>query len=138
ADRGGIDVWGATWPPFRRKLVALLASLEAGPWYPISDLATWLAARDLDMLGDTVRIAISRPLDPALDDTARRRMAIAAVIEETLTTSFHWFGLVELGVAPRQRGAIRITPALLDIAESRSPGPATETRAPALTVTEKG
>ena len=83
----------------------ILASLEAGPWYPISDLATWLAARDLDMLGDTVRIAISRPLDPALDDTARRRMAIAAVIEETLTTSFHGCGLVELGVAPRQRGS---------------------------------
>jgi hypothetical protein len=118
--RDGIEIWGATWPPFRRKLVALLATLKTDAWYSIPELSHWLAARDLDMLGDTVRIAIARPIDPSADDAVRRRAALAAVIEETLTTSFTWLGLVELGLIPRQQGALRVSSTVQALAETRA------------------
>lgn len=108
--REEIEVWGAEWAPFRRRLLAHLTGLADDAWYPIEAVATWLAARDPELLGSTLTVATAR--SPAeTDEAARRRAAIAEVVSVTLETAVSWFGLIELTGTGRQPRAMRLTPA---------------------------
>ncbi|MEA2582600.1 MAG: hypothetical protein QOF33_685 [Thermomicrobiales bacterium] len=110
--REDVDVWGAEWVPFRRKLLVHLASLADDTWYGREELAGWLAARDPEMLGATFTVATARHVGPAEDgDTGRRRAAIAEVTTVTLETAFRWFGFVEVAESGRKGPLVRLTPA---------------------------
>ncbi len=107
--REEVDVWGAEWVPFRRRLLAHLSTLATDAWYPVEGAATWIAARDPDLLGSTITVATARSTAEA-DDAARRRAAIADVIAVTLQTALAWFGLIEITGAARQPLVFRLTP----------------------------
>lgn len=108
--RDEVDVRGASWAPFRRRLLAHLAGLDGDDWRRIEDVAQWLAARDPDMLGTTATIATARAV-PGGDDASRRLAALALVIEGILLTAARWFGLVAVVRAPSGGLALRLTPA---------------------------
>lgn len=136
--REDVDVWGAEWIPFRRKLLIYLAELPLETWYGMDDLAAWLAARDPDMLGATFTVATARRVEPAESDTARRQSAIAEVAAVTLDTSVRWFGLVTVATAGRRDRLVTVTPRGQALASGQSPPEAPSTDGSALTVTSTG
>jgi hypothetical protein len=107
--REDVDVWGAEWIPFRRKLLVSLADLPDKTWYLIGDLASWIAARDPDMLGATFTVATARPVESTDGDTGRRRAAIAEVATVTLETAVRWFGLVVIAASGRRDRLLTVT-----------------------------
>ncbi len=136
AARSDLAIEGADWRGFRRRLLAHLGELvatdqptvptagdetlpgasavsspDAGPWYAVEELAQWLAALDTDILGDTFSAASAAYTGTT--EPERRRAAITDTIAGTLTTALAWFGLVELGVGPRGRRLVRVSPAAL-------------------------
>jgi hypothetical protein len=114
--REEIDVWGAEWAPFRRRLLAHLGALVEDAWYPVEGTATWIATQDPEILGATLTVATARSsAEP--DEAARRRAAIAEVIAVTMETALSWFGLIEIAGAARQPLAFRLTPAGLAVAQ---------------------
>lgn len=120
--REDVDVWGAEWVPFRRKLLVHLAALADESWYSLEDLAAWLAARDPDMLGATFTVATARRVESDRDgDTGRRRAAIAEVVAVTLETAFRWFGLIELAESGRRTRLVRLTAAGRAVATAQPP-----------------
>ena len=161
--RGDLDVWGADWRGFRRRLLGHLASLphpadgaggtppgdaatspvpenatdapgpvgegsrgvtpnptmaaegpapgenDGGPWYPLDDLAAWVAARDADLLGPTFTVASARhPSGEGLDDAGRRRAAVAQAVGIALETALAWFGVVEVRGRGRDPRVVRV------------------------------
>ncbi len=123
--REDVDVWGAEWVLFRRKLLVHLAALAGEHWYALEDLAAWLAARDPEMLGATFTVATARRVEPTGGDTGRRRAAIAEVVAVTLETAFRWFGLVEAAESGRTVRLVRLTDAGRALANAQ-PSPAEE------------
>lgn len=117
--REEVDVWGAEWVPFRRRLLAHLSALAPDAWYPIEGAAAWIAGRDPDLLGSTITVATARSTAET-DDAARRRAAIAEVIAVTLQTALAWFGLIEIAGAGRQPLAFRLTAAGQAVAQGTS------------------
>ena len=109
--REEVDVWGAEWPGFRRKLLARLAALDTGSWYDLEQVAGWLAERDPEMLGSTFTVATARNTEVADDDLASRQAAIAEVAAVSLQTAFVWFGLVDIARVTRQPLLLRPTAA---------------------------
>lgn len=107
--RDDVDVWGAEWIPFRRKLLVALADLSDEPWYAVGDLAGWIAARDPEMLGATFTVATARPTESNDGDTGRRRAAIAEVVTVTLETAVRWFGLVTIAASGRRDRLLTMT-----------------------------
>lgn len=107
--REDVDVWGAEWIPFRRKLLVMLADLSDETWYSIRDLAGWAAARDPEMLGATFTVATARPTESNSGDTGRRRAAIAEVVTVTLETAVRWFGLVTIAASGRRDRLLALT-----------------------------
>ncbi|HEY7034860.1 MAG TPA: helicase-associated domain-containing protein [Thermomicrobiales bacterium] len=108
--RKDVEVWGAEWVPFRRKLLVHLSALTDGGWYALDDLAGWLAARDPEMLGATFTVATARHVeatDPG--EGGRRRAAIAEVAAVTVETAFRWFGLIEVAEGGRRERMVRLT-----------------------------
>ncbi|MGH2532715.1 MAG: helicase-associated domain-containing protein [Thermomicrobiales bacterium] len=110
AGREEVQVWGADWRGFRRKLTGYLGALDAGAWHPIDAVAAWLAALDPELLGSTFTVATARHVGENGDDESRRA-AIAEVAAVTLTTALDWFGLVEVAAIPHHTRAVRLTPA---------------------------
>jgi hypothetical protein len=110
--REDVDVWGAEWIPFRRKLLVHLAALSDDGWYPVEDLAGWLSARDPEMLGATFTVATARHVE-ATDqgDAGRRRAAIAEVAAVTLETACRWFGLIDVAEGGRRERLVKLTTA---------------------------
>jgi hypothetical protein len=139
--REDVDVWGAEWAPFRRKLLVRLAALDPDAWYPLDELAQWSAARDPEMLGATLTVATARHVEPAgLGDAGRRRAAVAEVATVTIETAFQWFGLVEIGDAGGGARLVRMTEAGRATAGA-NPLPAADdltTAAPSLTIDAQG
>lgn len=127
AARTDLAIEGADWRGFRRRLLAHLGELvtidrpgaapaaagepDTGPWYPVEDLAQWLAALDPDILGDTFSAATAGY--GGTTEPERRRAVIADAIAGTLTTALAWFGLVELATGPRGRRLVRVSSAAL-------------------------
>jgi hypothetical protein len=112
--RGDLAIWGADWRGFRRRLLAHLSAIpsvefEDGspngerPWYPVESVATWVAARDPDLLGPTFTAATARRVDHSSGgDAERRRGALAETATIALETAFQWFGIVNISVVAGQ------------------------------------
>lgn len=96
-EREEIDVWGADWPGFRRRLLDAIADLDPDAWFLVDDLAARLAEQNPTMIGTTFTAASSRAPRSGTDE---RAVAIAQVIQVQLETACAWFGSVQLGVAP--------------------------------------
>ncbi|HEV2529193.1 MAG TPA: helicase-associated domain-containing protein [Thermomicrobiales bacterium] len=168
AARSDLTVQGADWRGFRRRLTGHLGRLAApadsttsptaradgrngkdqndqGPWYPIDELAEWIAAADPDILGDTFAAAQAGYSGPTEPD--RRRAAIAAAITTALTTALTWFHDVETAPGARDRPMVRVRAAAPADHQRRPAGaappgkPSTGPRAgnePALTIDPDG
>ncbi|MFL5758986.1 MAG: hypothetical protein ACJ789_04565 [Thermomicrobiales bacterium] len=108
AEREDVEVWGADWRGFRRRLLTKVDALDAGVWFPLDDVTSWLAASDADMLGPTFTAATARST-AAGDELTRRRAAIAEVAGVALTTSLEWFSIVEIATIPRRAKVVRRT-----------------------------
>ncbi len=108
AEREEVEVWGADWRGFRRRLLTEIDELEVGLWFPLDDVTSWLAASDADMLGPTFTAALARNTS-ADDELDRRRAAIAEVAAVALTTSLDWFGIVEVATISRRAKVVRRT-----------------------------
>lgn len=96
-EREEIDVWGADWRGFRRRLLEAIAELDADAWFMVDDLAARLAEQDPTMIGTTFTAASARASRGGADE---RTAAIAQIIEVELETALGWFSIVQLGVAP--------------------------------------
>jgi hypothetical protein len=121
--REDINVWGAEWIPFRRKLLVVLSDLADDTWYTVGDLAGWVAARDPEMLGATFTVATARPTESNNGDTGRRRAAIAEVVTVTLETAVRWFGLVTIAASGRRDRLLTLTTRGRAISTGQTPKP---------------
>jgi hypothetical protein len=126
-EREEIDVWGADWRGFRRRLLESIGELDAGAWFMVDDLAARLAEQNPTMIGTTFTAASARATRGGADD---RAAAIAQVIEVELETALAWFGIVQLGVASGSGEVVR------PVAPRDEPGDAAAE--PALGITPEG
>jgi len=124
-ERDEIEVWGADWRGFRRKLLDAVARLDPADWLMAEDLGARLAEQDPAMIGATFTAASARAVPGGMDE---RSSAIAQVIEVELETALTWLGLVQVAPVPRVGLAVRPVP---------SPAPDAAT-GPSLAVDEDG
>jgi hypothetical protein len=108
AAREEVEVWGADWRRFRRRLLERIDTLDVKVWFPIDDVASWVAAADANMLGATFTAATARKTGGD-DELARRKAAIAEVATVAISTSLEWFGIVETATLPRRAKVVRRT-----------------------------
>lgn len=131
--REDIDIWGADWRGFRRKLLAQLAKVPANTWFGLDDLANAIASRDTDLLGPTFTASTARA-NPQEGTSAGRHAALAETVAVTLASAGVWFGLVELAERPRTSPAIRLTQTGLTVAQAGQAVAVGVTGEPRLTV----
>lgn len=136
-EREMIDVWGAQWSSFRRRLIEALAGLDGSHWLLVDDVASFIAEQDGGILGSTVMVASARNADVSMD---ARTQAIAQIIGLELETAMHWFGFVALGRVAGQGLAMRVMPAAsVAAAELRALPPGNEpSEGPVLRITPGG
>lgn len=135
-ERDQVDVWGADWPGFRRRLLGALRDLPPGSWLPVADVARRIAAQEPGIIGSTFTAASARG-----GRDGGRAAVIAQVIEIELETAFHWFGFVDLVRIPKRGLAMRVTDAArLAAADTRAVPdlPAPKPGEPVLTVDPGG
>jgi hypothetical protein len=117
-EREQIDVWGADWQGFRRRLLGDLRDMDPHEWFLLAEVARRLAEQDTGIVGSTFTAASSRG---GLDRGDARIAAIAQIIEIELQTAMWWFGFVELVPLGRKGTALRVTEAArLAAADSRA------------------
>jgi hypothetical protein len=145
-----IEVWGASWPEVRARLLEALGSLEPGAWYRHRELARHLAQQHPGLLGTAFTVASARGGDA--DEGREGRLARnAQVTAIELQTAFHWLGLVETGITGAGTGratVIRLSeagrlaserPDVVPVDDARLPGtPSPGEGDPALTVSDAG
>ncbi|MBA3379290.1 MAG: helicase-associated domain-containing protein [Chloroflexia bacterium] len=119
-EREEIEIWGADWRGFRRRLLDAIAGLDPGEWLMVDDLAGRLAEQHPAIIGATFTAASARA---ARDDLDERATAIAHVIEVELETAISWFGVVQLGHVPGSGDAVRPAPANDVADETAAVGP---------------
>jgi hypothetical protein len=107
-EREQIDVWGADWQGFRRKLLGDLREIDPQEWFLLTDVARRLAEQDTAIVGSTFTAASARS---ANDRGDARIAAIAQIIEVELQTAMWWFGFVDLVRLGRKGIAMRVTEA---------------------------
>ncbi len=122
-ERDEVDVWGADWRGFRRRLLEAVSRLDPAQWLRVSDLARWLADREPAMVGTTFTAASARATSPDEDE---RVAATSLVIEIELETAFAWFGLVQVGTVPREGTALRMVEPVDGPDETAAAGPSLE------------
>jgi hypothetical protein len=103
-EREEIDVWGADWRGFRRRLLDALDTLDPGEWLMLEDLAARLAEQHPTMIGATFTAASARPTRGIVDE---RVVAIAQVVAVELETALAWFGNVQVAVVPGRGKAVQ-------------------------------
>lgn len=140
--RGDLAIWGASWPGFRRRLLAQLAAVPeieteadggGGGWYPVEVVAAWIAARDPDLLGSTFTVATARRAEHGGEDQAERRQAaIAGSVAVALETAITWFGIVRVHAVAGQPLLLQIIP------EAAEPEPGTASAGAPLHVAADG
>nr|MBA2556456.1 helicase-associated domain-containing protein [Chloroflexota bacterium] len=110
-ERDEVEVWGASWPDVRTRLLDVIGSLEDGTWYRQRELALHLAQQHPGLLGSTFTVASARGGDA--DEGREGRVAkVAQVIGIELESAFRWFGLIEIGITgTRRMRVIRLTEA---------------------------
>jgi hypothetical protein len=107
-ERGQIDVWGADWQGFRRRLLGDLGEIDPHEWFLLTDVARRLAEQDTGIVGSTFTAASSRSGEERGD---ARVAVIAQIIELELQTAMWWFGFVDLVRLGRKGLAMRVTEA---------------------------
>jgi hypothetical protein len=107
-EREQIDVWGADWQGFRRRLLAALGEIGEGEWLLVTDVARRVAEQDPGLIGSTFTAASARG---GGDRGDARTLAIAQIAEIELQTAMFWLGFVELARVDRQGLALRVTDA---------------------------
>lgn len=105
-ERDQVDVWGADWQGFRRRLLGALRELEGDQWFLVADVARRIAQQDPGIIGATFTAASSRG-----GRESGRAAVIAQVIEIELETAMYWLGFVELAAIPKRGLAMRVTEA---------------------------
>lgn len=108
--REALQVWGADWPAFRRRLLAALNGLETERWFTIDSFVARFAAAHPDALGANFTAAASHESSEETPE-ARRLAVIRQAAEITLTSAVAWFGLIEVSRAHRRGSVIRSTSA---------------------------
>jgi hypothetical protein len=117
-EREQIDVWGADWQGFRRRLLGDLREMDPHEWFLLTDVARRLAEQDTGIVGSTFTAASARG---GVDRGDARIAAIAQIIEIELQTAMWWFGFVDLVRIGRKGTALRVTEAArLAAADSRA------------------
>ena len=117
-EREQIDVWGADWQGFRRRLLGDLRDMDPHEWFLLSDVSRRLAEQDSGIVGSTFTAASARG---GIDRADARIAAIAQIIEIELQTAMWWFGFVDLVRLGRKGIALRVTEAArLAAADSRA------------------
>jgi hypothetical protein len=106
--REQVEVWGADWRGFRRRLLALLGDLDPDAWYPVEAVAAWVAGRDPDLLGGNFTAATARRTGTGNRGPDARLAAVAEVVAVTLDTSLDWFGDIERALIPGHTSAVRV------------------------------
>jgi len=91
-ERDDIEIWGADWRGFRRRLLDAIAGLDPHQWLMADDLAGRLAEQHPAIIGATFTAASARAPRGELDE---RTAAIAQVIEVELETAMSWFGIMQ-------------------------------------------
>lgn len=137
-EREQIDVWGADWQGFRRRLLGALRDIGSEHWYFMRDVARKIANDEPGMIGPTFTAASARG---GRDDGDGRAGVIAQIIEIEIETALWWFGFVELSRVGRRGIAMRVTEAAQRAArDSRAAPPVDEIPAdiPDLTVSDTG
>lgn len=117
-EREQIDVWGADWQGFRRRLLGDLRDMDPHEWFLLTDVARRLAEQDTGIVGSTFTAASARG---GVDRGDARLAAIAQIIEIELQTAMSWLGFVDLVRIGRKGIALRVTEAArLAAADSRA------------------
>lgn len=107
--REALQVWGADWPGFRKRLLAALRGVEGGGWYTLESFTTRFAALNPAALGPHFTAAASH--EPSADSPEARRQAVIRLAAEiTLTTACAWLGIVEVTRVHRLGAALRVPP----------------------------
>ncbi|HWV23953.1 MAG TPA: hypothetical protein VNZ58_07170 [Thermomicrobiales bacterium] len=135
-ERDQVDVWGADWQGFRRRLLGALRDIDGERWFLVSDVARRLAGQDPGIIGSTFTAASSRG-----GRESGRSAVIAQVIELEIETAMYWLGFVELVPLPKRGLAMRVTEAArLAVGDSRAVPdlPRAKRGEPVLTVEPEG
>jgi len=107
-EREQIDVWGADWQGFRRRLLGDLREIDPQQWFLLTDVSRRLAEQDTSIIGSTFTAASARGGNDRGD---ARVAAISQIIEIELQTAMWWFGFVDLVHLGRKGLAMRVTEA---------------------------
>lgn len=114
-EREDVEIWGADWRGFRRRLREAVQALDPGEWLLVEDLAARLAEQNTAIIGSSFSAATSRAPRQGMDE---RTATIAEVIQTEIETGLAWMGIVQLGVAQRGGEAVqRVGPAPAPVAE---------------------
>lgn len=107
-ERELVDVWGADWQGFRRRLLGALRDIGEGEWLLVSDVAGRIAEQDPGLIGSTFTAASARGGTERGD---ARIAAIAQIVDIEIQTAMWWFGFVDLTHVEKEGPAMRVTPA---------------------------
>ncbi|HET7036733.1 MAG TPA: helicase-associated domain-containing protein [Thermomicrobiaceae bacterium] len=124
AGRETLQVWGADWPGFRRRLLDALGALTPGAWLTVGSFTARFAAGAPNALGGSFTAAGAAELEhEEATPEQRRRAVVRLAAEATLVTAAAWLGLVQVSRA-RREAVFTLTPlgaALLDADAERPP-----------------
>lgn len=104
-EREQIDVWGADWQGFRRRLLGALREIDGDEWFLINDVAGRIAEQNPGLIGTTFTAASAR--GGSRGDA--RAAIIAQIVEVELQTAMHWLGFVEISRIEKKGLALRVT-----------------------------
>ena len=90
----GIEPWQVDWQGYRVKLLHHLSALEPDRVYRLSDLVTWIAEFDPELVGSRASVAVLHPSRMETDETGPD--GLRALLRHSIVTVLNWFGLVDL------------------------------------------
>ena len=109
-------LYGAAWPAFRERLVAVLGELDENQWYDQERFIERLLKAHPDLMRQASVVSVgSAPrggrIDGANASQDRREQILSLVVGTTLETACVWLGLIERSTVLRDRRAVlRLTP----------------------------
>ena len=85
--------WQVDWQGYRVKLMHHLSSLEPDRVYRLSDLVSWIAEFDPELIGSRASVAVLHPSRIETDLTGPD--GLRALLRHTMETMLSWLGLVD-------------------------------------------
>lgn len=102
----GIEPWQVDWQGYRVKLMHHLSSLEPDRVYRLSDLVTWIAEFDPELIGSRASVAVLHPSRIETDLTGPD--GLRALLRHTMETMLSWLGLVDFVPIGADEAGVRI------------------------------